>query len=72
QGEVIAASSGSKLNRKLLTKSALEQRFNGITKQIIQRQEQKQTTAKTVKNNAQTAKQTASTSNKSGKKPSKA
>ncbi|MBM4965195.1 hypothetical protein HYO26_02955 [Vibrio parahaemolyticus] len=71
QGEVIAHASGSKLNRKLLTKNALEQRFNGITKQIIQRHEQKQTTAKTVKNNAPTTKQTASTSNKSVKKPSK-
>ncbi|BDU36014.1 relaxase/mobilization nuclease domain-containing protein [Vibrio nigripulchritudo] len=70
QGEVIAASSGSKLNRKLLTKSALESRFKGITSQIIQRQEQKQTTSKTVKNNAQTVKQAASTSNKSVKKPS--
>ncbi|HHB1549416.1 TPA: hypothetical protein ACN98R_004844 [Vibrio parahaemolyticus] len=70
QGEVIAASSGSKLNRKLLTKNALESRFKGITSQIIQRQENKQTTAKTVKNNAHTAKQTASTSNKSVKKPS--
>ncbi|CAK3482209.1 conserved hypothetical protein [Vibrio crassostreae] len=71
QGSVIAASSGSKLNRKLLTKNALESRFKGITKQIIQRQENKQTTAKTVKNNAPTAKQTASTANKSIKKPSK-
>ncbi|MFW7526183.1 relaxase/mobilization nuclease domain-containing protein [Vibrio ostreicida] len=71
QGEVIAASSGSKLSRNLLTKNALEQRFNGITSQIIHRHEQKQTTAKTVKNNAHTAKQTASTSNKSVKKPSK-
>ncbi|HAS6227577.1 TPA: hypothetical protein I7179_03785 [Vibrio vulnificus] len=71
QGEVIAASSGSKLNRKLLTKSALESRFKGITSQIIQRQEQKQTTSKTVKNNAQTVKQAVSTSNKSVKKPSK-
>ncbi|CAH1231305.1 conserved hypothetical protein [Vibrio harveyi] len=71
-GSVIAASSGSKLSRKLLTQNALESRFNGITKQIIQRQEQKQTTPKTVKNNAQTAKQTASTPNKSIKKPSKA
>ncbi|WP_210501951.1 relaxase/mobilization nuclease domain-containing protein [Vibrio crassostreae] len=70
-GSVIAASSGSKLNRKLLTKNALESRFKGITKQIILRQENKQTTAKTVKNNAPTAKQTASTSNKSIKKPSK-
>ncbi|MDC5825855.1 hypothetical protein OPW36_14160 [Vibrio europaeus] len=72
QGSVIAHASGSKLNRKLLTKNALEQRFNGITSQIIQRQENRQTTAKTVKNNAHTAKQTASTSNKSVKKPSKA
>lgn len=70
QGEVIAHASGSKLSRKLLTKNALESRFKGITKQIIQRQDQKQTTAKTVKNNAHTAKQTASTSNKSLKKPS--
>ncbi|MCC4238455.1 hypothetical protein LL266_18480 [Vibrio anguillarum] len=70
-GSVIAASSGSKLSRKLLTKNALEQRFNGITSQIIQRQEQKQTTPKTVKNNAPTTKQAASTSNKSIKKPSK-
>ncbi|NOH26542.1 relaxase/mobilization nuclease domain-containing protein [Vibrio mediterranei] len=70
-GSVIAASSGSKLSRKLLTQNALESRFNGVTKQIIQRQEQKQTTPKTVKNNAQTAKQTASTPNKSIKKPSK-
>ncbi len=70
QGEVIAASSGSKLSRKLLTKNALEQRFSGITSQIIHRHEQKQTTSKTVKNNSQTAKQTASTSNKSVKKPS--
>ncbi|HCE2270950.1 TPA: hypothetical protein NGT56_000121 [Vibrio parahaemolyticus] len=70
QGEVIAHASGSKLSRKLLTKNALESRFKGITKQIIQRQDQKQTTAKTVKNNAHTAKQTASTSNKSIKKPS--
>lgn len=69
-GSVIAHSSGSKLSRKLLTKNALESRFKGITKQIIQRQDQKQTTAKTVKNNAHTAKQTASTSNKSIKKPS--
>ncbi|HCH1221551.1 TPA: hypothetical protein NKQ07_001303 [Vibrio parahaemolyticus] len=72
QGSVIAHASGSKLNRKLLTKNALEQRFNGITKQIIQRQEQKQTTLKTAKNNTHTAKQTASTSNKSIKKPSNA
>ncbi|MFH0270539.1 relaxase/mobilization nuclease domain-containing protein [Vibrio jasicida] len=71
-GSVIAASSGSKLSRKLLTQNALESRFNGVTKQIIQRQEQKQTTPKTVKNKAQTAKQTASTPNKSIKKPSKA
>ncbi|EIV8490033.1 hypothetical protein MA617_001454 [Vibrio vulnificus] len=71
QGSVIAASSGSKLSRSLLTKNALEQRFSGITSQIIQRQENKQTTAKTVKNNAHTAKQTASTANKSIKKPSK-
>ncbi|MCR9855886.1 relaxase/mobilization nuclease domain-containing protein [Vibrio parahaemolyticus] len=70
QGEVIAHASGSKLNRKLLTKNALESRFNGITSQIIQRQEQKQTTPKTVKNNAQTVKQAASMSNKSVKKPS--
>ncbi|WP_104046820.1 relaxase/mobilization nuclease domain-containing protein [Vibrio jasicida] len=69
-GSVIAHSSGSKLNRKLLTKNALEQRFNGITSQIIQRQENRQTTAKTVKNNAHTAKQAASTSNKSVKNPS--
>ncbi|MBM4801401.1 hypothetical protein HYO24_02140 [Vibrio parahaemolyticus] len=69
-GSVIAHSSGSKLNRKLLTKNALEQRFNGITSQIIQRQENRQTTAKTVKNNAHTAKQAASTSNKLVKKPS--
>lgn len=67
-GSVIAHASGSKLSRKLLTKNALEQRFNGITKQIIQRQEQ--TTPKTVKNNAQAAKQTATTANKSVKKPS--
>ncbi|MFZ3530121.1 relaxase/mobilization nuclease domain-containing protein [Vibrio harveyi] len=71
QGSVITHSSGSKLSRKLLTQNALESRFNGITKQIIQRQEQKQTTPKTVKNNTQTTKQTASTSNKSVKKPSK-
>ncbi|CCO60828.1 conserved hypothetical protein [Vibrio nigripulchritudo] len=71
QGSVIAHSSGSKLNRKLLTKNALEQRFNGITSQIIQRQDQKQTTPKRVKNNTHTAKQTASTPNKSIKKPSK-
>lgn len=70
QGSVIAHSSGSKLNRKLLTKNALEQRFNGITSQIIQRQEQKQTTPKTVKNNAPTTKQAATTVNKSVKKPS--
>ncbi|HDZ3733140.1 TPA: hypothetical protein RSW61_004786 [Vibrio harveyi] len=72
QGSVITHSSGSKLSRKLLTQNALESRFNGITKQIIQRQEQKQTTPKTVKNNAQTVKQAASTSNKSVKKPSNA
>lgn len=71
-GSVIAVSSGSKLNRKLLTKNALEQRFSGITKQIIQRQDQKQTTLKTVKNKAPTTKQAVSTSNKSVKKPSKA
>ncbi|HIF6014034.1 TPA: relaxase/mobilization nuclease domain-containing protein [Vibrio parahaemolyticus] len=70
QGEVIAASSGSKLNRKLLTKNALESHFNGITKQIIHRHEQKQTTPKTVKNNASTTKQAATTANKSVKKPS--
>lgn len=72
QGSVIAHSSGSKLNRKLLTKNALESRFKGITSQIIQRQDQKQTTPKTARNNAQTVKQTASTANKSVKKPSKA
>ncbi|HHY0380116.1 TPA: relaxase/mobilization nuclease domain-containing protein [Vibrio parahaemolyticus] len=71
QGSVITHSSGSKLSRKLLTQNALESRFHGITKQIIQRQEQKQTTPKTVKNNTQTTKQTASTSNTSVKKPSK-
>lgn len=70
QGSVIAHSSGSKLSRKLLTKNALESRFKGITSQIIQRQEQKQTTAKTVKNNAPTTKQAATTANKSVKKPS--
>ncbi|MDN4712176.1 relaxase/mobilization nuclease domain-containing protein [Vibrio parahaemolyticus] len=71
-GSVIAHASGSKLSRKLLTKNALESRFNGITSQIIHRHEQKQTTLKTAKNNAHTAKQTASTANKSVKKPSKA
>ncbi|MCG9680490.1 relaxase/mobilization nuclease domain-containing protein [Vibrio sp. Isolate24] len=69
-GSVIAAASGSKLSRKLLTKNALESRFKGITSQIIQRQENKQTTPKTARNNAPTTKQTASASNKSIKKPS--
>ncbi len=62
QGEVIAASSGSKLNRKLLTKKRTRTAFQRYKlKQIIQRQEQKQTTAITVRNNTQTAKQTDST-----------
>ena len=53
KGEVIAHDSGSKINRKLLTKDALEKRFEGITSQIVKKHEQKQ---ETPKNNATQAK----------------
>ncbi|MGP9149844.1 relaxase/mobilization nuclease domain-containing protein [Vibrio parahaemolyticus] len=68
----LAYSSGSKIDRKSLTAKALNERFNDLFDTVKGIHEQKQTTAKTVKNNAHTAKQTASTSNKSVKKPSKA
>ncbi|HAS6237039.1 TPA: hypothetical protein I7194_06065 [Vibrio vulnificus] len=67
----LAYSSGSKIDRKSLTAKALNERFNDLFDTVKGTHKQKQTTAKTVKNNAHTAKQTASTANKSVKKPSK-
>ncbi|MFH4759464.1 relaxase/mobilization nuclease domain-containing protein [Vibrio alginolyticus] len=68
----LAYSSGSKIDRKSLTGKALNERFNNLFDTVKGTHEQKQTTPKTVKNNAPTTKQTASTSNKSVKKPSNA
>ncbi|HHY0422209.1 TPA: relaxase/mobilization nuclease domain-containing protein [Vibrio parahaemolyticus] len=68
----LAYSSGSKIDRKNLTAKALNERFNDLFDTVKGIHDQKQTTAKTVKNNALTTKQAASTSNKSVKKPSKA
>ncbi|ELA9339012.1 hypothetical protein QUO03_003215 [Vibrio parahaemolyticus] len=68
----LAYSSGSKIDRKSLTAKALNERFSNLFDTVKGTHEQKQTTAKTVKNNASTTKQTASTANKSVKKPSKA
>ncbi|EIO3980167.1 hypothetical protein LQK36_004046 [Vibrio vulnificus] len=67
----LAYSSGSKIDRKNLTAKALNERFNDFFDTVKGTHKQKQTTAKTVKNNAHTAKQAASTVNKSVKKPSK-
>lgn len=68
----LAYSSGSKIDRKSLTAKALNERFNALFDTVKGIHKQKQTTPKTVKNNVHTAKQAASTSNKSIKKPSKA
>ncbi|MFA0115674.1 hypothetical protein AB4407_18740 [Vibrio sp. 10N.261.46.E11] len=67
----LAYSSGSKIDRKSLTAKALNERFNDLFDTVKGTHKQKQTTLKTVKNKAPTTKQTASTSNKSVKKPSK-
>ncbi len=67
----LAYSSGSKIDRKNLTAKALNERFNDLFDTVKGTHKQKQTTAKTARNNAQTVKQTASTFNKSVKKPSK-